>query len=122
MGQRSRTTGGSKPGTTRQERRAAGRRRGQIARRLRVLRTAGIAVFMLATIAAFVVALAAHGNNAPRNPAAASPDWVSLTSTAPADVRAAARSTRTYQTALAAPQSALGSELRKGTLGTPALV
>ena len=122
MGQRSQTAGDLQSGKTRHERRAARRRRGQIARRLRLLRTVGIAAFMLATIAAFVIALAAHGDTTPRQPAAASPDWVSLTSTAPADVLAAARSTRTYQTTLAAPQTALGGVLRTGTLGTPVLV
>lgn len=109
-------------GSTRQQQRARDQRRRKLTRRLRIFRTAGIAAFMLATIAAFVIVLAAHGNHSPSRPAAASPDWVSLKSTAPADVRAAARDSRTYQTVLAAPQSGLGHELQVGALGTPVLV
>lgn len=85
-------------------------------------RTAGIAVFMAATIATFVLVLATHGNARSPQPAAATPDWVSLRSTAPTDVQNAARSSRTFQAALAAPQTGIGHELNVGTLGAPVLV
>lgn len=127
MSQRKRVGGTSasgkqETGPTRQQRRARDRRRRQVTRRLRILRTAGIAAFMLATITAFIIVLAAHGNHTPSQPAATSADWVSLKSTAPADVQSAVRATRTYQTALSAPQTGLGHELQVGTLGTPVLV
>lgn len=122
MSQRKQAGSKREAGPTRQQRRSRDRRRRQLTRRVRVVRAAGIATFMLATIAAFVIVLAAHGNHTPSQPAAASPDWVSLKSTAPADVRAAVRASRTYQEALAAPQAGLGHELQAGALGAPVLV
>lgn len=77
---------------------------------------------MLTSIVTFGIVLAAHGNHTSGQPVAAGPDWVSLRSTSPADVLAAARASRTFQTTLAAPQTELGRELRVGTLGAPVLV
>jgi hypothetical protein len=109
--------------------RTRGRRERQQRRRARVvrsLRTGALGLFLLGMIAAFAIVLAlpdaAPASTAAAGGAHAGNDWVSLRSTTPADLLAAARSTTMYQEVAASPQTRMGQALRTGTLGTPVLV
>jgi hypothetical protein len=87
------------------------------------LRTAGIALFLVAAVTAFALVLAARSPSHQAAPATGNtPEWVNLPSTAPADVTSAARSTQLYQEIVASAQTQLGKALAGGTLGTPVLV
>lgn len=93
-------------------------RRVRALRRVVRLRTVGIGALMVGTVLAFLAVLAFQSSFT-RQPD--SSGWVSLASSAPADVLSAARSTSMYSTTAAA-HTPIGQALQDGTLGTPVLV
>lgn len=114
-------------GTSRRGQRRSARARKHILRSLRYARTIGIGLLLLGMIVVFALVLAAQSSatvgGPGRGPAQGSgPQWVTLSSTSPAAIQQAARSTRDFQDVLSSSQTLLGQALRNGTLGTPVLI
>jgi hypothetical protein len=95
---------------------------------LRVLRTAGIGLFLLGMVLAFALVVGATSAGAPAGSSGQSgggpqaSGWVRIRSASPTDILSAVRATRMYQDVYNAPQTRLGAALRSGTLGVPVLV
>ena len=102
--------------------RRSGRWRRRIAGSARNLRVVAFLALLSVMIVAFAIALATQTGVALQPEAKGPNEWISLSSTSPADVLTAARATTLYREVAAHPETLLGQAVHAGSLGTPQLV